>query len=98
MRADALTTLARYLNPLPGGGPDGRGWPFGRAVRVGEIHALLQQVRGVDVVEDVRLFSANPVTRERGAETNRIELEANSLVFSFDHHVRVESHQPGGTP
>jgi predicted phage baseplate assembly protein len=98
VRADALTALARYLNPLPGGGPDGRGWPFGRPVRVGEIHALLQQVRGVDVVEDVRLFSANPVTRERGAETNRIELEANSLVFSFDHHVRVETHQPGGMP
>ncbi|MFG1648164.1 putative baseplate assembly protein [Amycolatopsis sp. NPDC049252] len=98
VRADALAALARYLNPLPGGGPDGRGWPFGRAVRLGEIHALLHQVRGVDVVEDVRLFSANPVTRERGAEADRIELEPNSLVFSFDHQVRVEAHQSGGTP
>ncbi|MGX7826379.1 putative baseplate assembly protein [Actinokineospora sp. 24-640] len=91
VREDALRALARFLNPLPGGGPDGQGWPFGRAVRVGDVHAVLQQVRGVDVVEDVRLFSANPVTGERGVETARIALEANSLVFSFDHQVRVET-------
>ncbi len=98
VRATALATLARYLSPLPGGGPEGRGWPFGRAVRIGEIHALLHRVRGVDAVEDVRLFSANPVTRERGAEADRIDLEPNSLVFSFDHHVRVDAHQAEGAP
>ena len=57
----------------------------------GEIHALLQRVAGVETVEDVRLFSANPVTGERGGETSRVELDANSVVFSFDHHVRVEA-------
>jgi predicted phage baseplate assembly protein len=91
VRDDALAALARFLSPLPGGGPDGEGWPFGRGVRAGEIHALLQQVRGVDVVEDVRLFTANPVTGERGPENARIDLDPNSLVFSFDHQVRVET-------
>ncbi|WP_410586165.1 putative baseplate assembly protein [Amycolatopsis sp. lyj-23] len=91
VREEALRALAGYLSPLPGGGPDGTGWPFGRAVRVGEIHALLQRVAGVETVEDVRLFSANPVTGERGGETGRVDLDANSLVFSFDHHVRVEA-------
>ncbi|WP_410574424.1 putative baseplate assembly protein [Amycolatopsis sp. cmx-4-61] len=91
VRADALKALGEYLSPLPGGGPDGRGWPFGRAVRAGEVHTVLQRVPGVDAVEDVRLFTANPVTGQRGTETSKIELEPNSLVFSFDHQVRVET-------
>jgi predicted phage baseplate assembly protein len=91
VRRQALSALTHYLSPLPGGGPDGHGWPFGRAVAVGEVHGVLHRVPGVDVVEDVRLFSANPVTGERGGESTRIELEANSLVFSFEHQVRVEA-------
>jgi predicted phage baseplate assembly protein len=92
VRDDALDALFRFLSPLPGGGPDGGGWPFGRPVQSGDLYAVLQQVRGVEFVEDVRLFTANPVTGERGKETNRVELESNSLIFSFDHQVRVEEH------
>jgi len=49
-------------------------------VHSGEVFAALQGVRGVDVVEDVRLFGANPVTGERGPETTRLELPTHSLV------------------
>lgn len=87
----AVSALYRMFSPLPGGGPDGTGWPFGRTVRSGDVYALLQGVRGVDHVEDVRLFSANPVTGERGTEQTRIEMSRHSLVFSFDHQVRVET-------
>jgi predicted phage baseplate assembly protein len=90
---DALDALYRYLSPLPGGGPDGRGWPFGRAVQPGDLYAVLQRVRGVESVEDVRLFTANPLTGERGKEARRIDVEPNSLVFSFDHQVRIEEHR-----
>jgi predicted phage baseplate assembly protein len=89
VEADALDALYGLLNPLIGG-PDGTGWPFGRAVQSGEVFAVLQRVRGVDVVEDVRLFGANPVTGERGEETRRLDIPGNSLVFSFGHQVRVE--------
>lgn len=92
VRDQALDELYRYLNPLPGGGPDGAGWPFGRPVQAGDIFGLLQRVTGVDLVEDVRLFSADPVTGSRGAEAARIEVAAHSLVFSFDHQIRVEEH------
>jgi predicted phage baseplate assembly protein len=92
VRADALDILYRYLNPLPGGGPDGAGWPFGRPVQAGEIFGRLQQVQGVELVEDVRLFSADPITGVRGKEAARIDLDANSLVFSYEHQVRVEAH------
>jgi predicted phage baseplate assembly protein len=88
VEADALEALHRFLNPLTGG-PEGNGWPFGRAVHAGEVFGVLQKVVGVDLVEDVRLFSANPVTGERGQPTARIDLPANSLVFSYEHHIRV---------
>ncbi|MFI8221227.1 putative baseplate assembly protein [Streptomyces sp. NPDC085932] len=91
VRKDAEDALYRFLDPLPGGGPSGTGWPFGRPVQVGEIFALLQRVPGVDLVDDVRLFAANPVTGERGQESRRIDLPANSLVVSYDHHIRVEA-------
>ena len=91
VREDALRELYRFISPLAGGGPDGQGWPFGRPVQAGEIFGHLQQVRGVELVEDVRLFSADPVTGVRGAETARIELEPNSLVFSYEHQIRVEA-------
>lgn len=92
LREDALRTVFEFLSPLPGGGPGKKGWPFGRPVQAGEIFGLLQQVRGVDLVEDVRLFSADPVTGKRGDEARRIDLAANSLVFSYDHQIRVEDH------
>ncbi|MEY9908149.1 putative phage baseplate assembly protein [Catenulispora sp. MAP12-49] len=91
LREDALSTLYTYLNPLPGGGPEGAGWPFGRPVQAGEIFGRLQQVSGVELVEDVRLFSADPITGARGKESTRIDLDVNSLVFSYEHQVRVEA-------
>ena len=90
VRDDALSELYGFISPLAGGGPDGEGWPFGRPVQAGEIFGRLQQVRGVELVEDVRLFSADPVSGVRGAEAARIELERNSLAFSYEHQIRVE--------
>ncbi|PPK67657.1 putative baseplate assembly protein [Actinokineospora auranticolor] len=91
VRSEALAALYGHLNPVTGGS-DGAGWRFGRPVQAGDIHALLQRVRGVDMVEDVRLFGANPVTGERGDETQRLDVDRHSLVFSFEHHVKVEDH------
>ena len=92
VRMEALDVLYQYLNPLSGGGPEGAGWPFGRPVQAGEIFGRLQEVHGVEIVEDVRLFSADPLTGVRGKEATRIDLDANSLVFSYEHQVRVEAH------
>ena len=91
VRAEALAALYGHLNPITGG-TEGRGWQFGRPVQAGDVYALLQRVRGVDMVEDVRLFGANPVTGERGEETQRLEVDRYSLVFSYEHHVKVEDH------
>lgn len=84
----AREALFRYFHPLTGG-PDGAGWPFGRTVHVGEVYSVLQQVHGIDIVEDARLFPADPVTGQRSGAQQQIELDAGALVFSFDHQVRV---------
>lgn len=47
--------LYRYLNPLIGG-PEGKGWPFGRFVYPSDIVALLQQAPGVRYLGAVLLF------------------------------------------
>lgn len=88
--ARALAALDGYLHPLRGG-PDGTGWPFGRPVQAGEVFAVLQRVSGVDIVEEVRLFGADPITGERGEAVQRLDLPAHALVFSYGHQVRVVS-------
>ena len=88
VREAALAALYGYFNPLTGG-PGGQGWPFGRPVQSGEAFAVLQRVPGVDLVEDVRLYRADPVTGERTDATTKIPLDRHALVFSYEHQLRV---------
>jgi len=90
LHEEALEALYLYFNPVVGG-PDGDGWPFGRPVHVGEVYSVLQRLPGTELVEDVRLFGADPVTGARGGALQRLELEPHALVFSYDHQVLVEA-------
>jgi predicted phage baseplate assembly protein len=89
VQRESLEALYRFFHPVLGGA-SGDGWPFGRQVHQGEVYAVLQRMRGVELVEDVRLFAADPVTGERGKPQSRIELDPNALVFSYGHQVLVE--------
>jgi predicted phage baseplate assembly protein len=88
VRADATAALYRFLHPIDGGS-EGTGWPFGRPVHVGEMYAVLQHVPGVELVEAVQLYPADPVTGDRGQVTQRLEIAENALLFSYGHEVRV---------
>jgi len=85
----AIEALSRYFHPTIGG-PDGNGWPFGRPVMSGEVFSALQALRGTEIVEEVRLFGADPITGERGKSVERLDVEPHALVFSYDHQVMVE--------
>jgi hypothetical protein len=63
----AHEALATFLDPL-GGGADGTGWPFGRALSAAEVYAVLERVPLVDWVEDARINDAE-----------RVELDAHEL-------------------
>jgi predicted phage baseplate assembly protein len=84
----ALTALYDYLDPLTGGA-DGGGWPFGRPVQVADVFGVLQAVPGVELVSEVRLFGADPRTGDRGQAVSKLEVDANAVVFSYQHRVRV---------
>ncbi|MBU6535555.1 putative baseplate assembly protein [Streptomyces sp. NPDC057245] len=88
VRRQTHDALYRHLDPLTGGA-DGKGWRFGRPVQSGEVFAVLQRVPGVELVDEVVLHPADPLTGKRGDPTDRIDLDAPALVFSFDHRVRV---------
>ena len=84
----AIRAINRYLDPLTGG-PDGEGWPFGRPVQVGDIHAVLQAVPGTEIVDDVKLFPADPPTGARGTEVPRMTVGPDALAFSYRPQVRA---------
>lgn len=88
LQAAAVRALNTYFDPLTGG-PDGDGWPFGRPVQAGEVYAVLQRLPGTELVEEVKLFAADPLTGRRGDPLQRIDLDRHALVFSFRHQVRV---------
>ena len=88
LQRSATDAIYAYLHPISGG-HDGTGWAFGRPVHMGEVYALLQRLPGTELVEDVRLFAANPITGERGKAAQRVEVAPNALVFSYEHQVRV---------
>ena len=47
--------LRQYLAPLPPFGPDGHGWPLGRAVYGPELEAAALQVEGVELLEGLSI-------------------------------------------
>ena len=51
--------LRQYLAPLPPYGPDGQGWPLGRAVYGPELEAAALQVEGVLYIECLRLAESD---------------------------------------
>jgi predicted phage baseplate assembly protein len=83
-----IRALYEYYHPIIGG-PDGTGWPFGRPIHVGEVYAVLQRVEGVEYIEQARLYGTDPITGRRGDPVERLEIDSNSLVFSYEHLIRV---------
>lgn len=55
LRRHVELALRQYLAPLPPYGPDGQGWPFGRAVRDRDVEAAVLRVQGVRLVNAVQV-------------------------------------------
>jgi hypothetical protein len=51
----------------------------------------MQQLAGTELVEDARLFAADPLSGERGSQVQRIDIDRDALVFSYEHQIRVEA-------
>lgn len=67
--------LRQYLSPLPPYGPDGGGWPLGRAVRRAELEAVCTQVQGVEYIEKELLLARPSGTPPTWTAVSLLELE-----------------------
>jgi hypothetical protein len=82
-----VKALQRFLHPLDGG-PDERGWPFGRNVYVSEIYQLLDTQPGVDYVTKtdnldeliVGPSDAARLIRSAQGELVAVEIHSDELV------------------
>jgi hypothetical protein len=90
VKKEVQLAIYRLFDPLVGG-PEGTGWPLGRAVQAHEVNAALARIPGVDMADEVsvRLFPADATTGERGATALRLPLAPTALVYSYEHQVRV---------
>jgi hypothetical protein len=77
----ARQALAQFFDPLTGG-PDGSGWPFGRAVYASEVEAQLQQVWLLDYAENVQLATteAGRLQSDEAGRGVRVALDAHELA------------------
>ena len=55
IKARLEDAIRKALHPLFGG-PDGKGWPFGRAVHKSDLYRVVEGMEGVDYVEDLELY------------------------------------------
>jgi len=88
MQEEAERVLYRYLNPLVGG-PDGRGWPFGRDLYISEIFALLQGISGVEFVEDVSARVSERPGEAGQVAPPRMLIQDDVLVCSDRHLITL---------
>jgi predicted phage baseplate assembly protein len=57
VRRQVKEKLDLYFHPLKGG-PEGKGWDFGRDVFVSEICKVIEDIEGVDHAEDVKILDS----------------------------------------
>jgi predicted phage baseplate assembly protein len=89
VQAWAEAELYRYLDPFTGG-PRGEGWPFGRALHVSELYALLQRHPGVEFVEELQIALSEPGSSAPPQPApHRLGLARGALICSSRHQVQV---------
>ena len=103
----AVAALKEFFDPLRGG-PERRGWPFGRSIYVSEVYALLDGLPGVDYVSSLALdLSVAPRAgesgdqgaarrRTKGDELYAFTLEPDELVDAQVGTADIKAERPTG--
>lgn len=89
VRYAVKAALYRFLNPVFGG-PDGNGWPFGRALTIDKVYALIQTVPGVEYATELNLYPIDlndPNGQRLGKSSQVINVPENSVIVSYFHNV-----------
>ena len=83
-----MERLAKFLNPFTGG-PEEKGWTFGRPVYPSEIYQLLDKTEGVDFATGVVLTAKMDSDMIDGDKGEIIRISRYALVVSGDHQVNI---------
>jgi predicted phage baseplate assembly protein len=86
LETEVLRRLYRFLNPLTGG-PDGKGWTFGRDLFVSDIYQSLQGTPNVQFIRGVDMFAAQPGGQAEGQPLELLEVVAHGVIASGVHSV-----------
>jgi predicted phage baseplate assembly protein len=81
-----LARLNSFLNPLVGG-PDGRGWPFGRELFIADVYQCLQGLPDVQFVRSVEMFEAKPGGDAIGDPLESLNVAPHGVIVSARHKV-----------
>ena len=87
-------SLRRSLHPTLGG-PEGQGWPFGRAVFKSDLYRVVESVEGVDHVEDLEIMTSTASAR-RCRSTSATTSSPTSWTLRSARSPRSASHERGG--
>jgi hypothetical protein len=95
LRSRIVVELTAFLDPLIGG-PDLKGWPFGRDIYISELYSLLERVPGVNYVPDIFLCSKCPPGEPDGISAKPFWHEAGELIGLHleAHHLPVSQILP----
>ncbi len=75
--------LNEFLHPTQGG-PESKGWPFGRQVFLSEIYQVIDKVEGVDYVTELQILRGDQLT-----SGDAVEIPAIGLVYAGTHEIEV---------
>jgi len=83
---EVLARLYQYLNPLSGG-PDGKGWPFGRDLFASDVYQCLQGVPNVQFIRSLDMYTARSNGEPFGDSIETLEVVAHGVIASGRHAV-----------
>jgi len=83
---ETLQRLYRFLNPLTGG-PEGKGWPFGRDLYVSDVYQCLQGLPNVLFIRNVQMYVARAGGAAQGEPVESVEVIAHGVIASAHHQV-----------
>jgi hypothetical protein len=104
---EVRTKLKAFFHPLTGG-VEGKGWDFGRDVAASDIYVLLEEIKGVDHVENLKFTYGTceqPPRKPQSAEPPEIvntgedlvEVKRGCLVATGTHSINIQPIKGGLT-
>ncbi|KAF5437062.1 putative phage protein gp47/JayE [Candidatus Methanophagaceae archaeon] len=103
---EVRTKLKAFFHPLTGSA-EGKGWDFGRDVAVSDIYVLLEEIKGVDHVENLTFTygTREPPRKSQSVEPleivstgkDLVEVERDCLVATGTHSINIQLKKGGLT-